>query len=151
MPRPHNLISDSPLVQETFDFVMESGGQASFTEISESIFHLTNATPELAASLVGDLVQNDPRFLPSEQYLTVKADGLETESLDAVDFVVMDIEAIAGKSRPTRIIEIGGCGFSRGRIVDEFESLVNPKLPIPPFISALTGITEEMLASAPPF
>ncbi len=151
MQRPPNLISDSPLVQETFDFVMESGGRAAFSEITESIFHLSNATPELAASLVGDLVQNDPRFIPTEQYLTVKADGLETQSLRDIEFVVIDIEAIAGKSRPTRIIEIGACRVSHGQIVDKFESLVNPERPVPPFISTLTGITEEMLASAPPF
>ena len=130
---------------------MESGGRAAFTEITESIFHLTNATPELAASLVGDLVQNDPRFVPSGQYLTVKANELETQSLRDVEFVVIDIEAIAGKSRPTRIIEIGACRITKGRIVDEFEALVNPDTSLPPFISTLTGITEEMLASAPPF
>ena len=151
MQRPPNLISDSPLVQETFDFVMESGGRATFTEITESIFHLSNATPELAASLVGDLVHNDPRFIPTQEYLTVKADAVETESLRDIEFVVMDIEAIAGKSRPTRIIEIGACRVSRGRIVDKFESLVNPERSIPPFISTLTGITEEMLVSAPTF
>jgi len=149
--RPHNLISDSPLVQETFDFVIESGGRAAFTEITESIFHLSNATPELAASLVGDLVQNDPRFVPSGEYLTVKANEVEAQSLRDVDFVVIDIEAIAGKSRPTRIIEIGACRIAAGRIVDEFESLVNPDRSLPPFISTLTGITEEMLASAPRF
>ncbi len=130
---------------------MESGGRAAFTEITESIFHLANATPELAASLVADLVQNDPRFLPAEQYLTVKADEVETQALREVEFVVMDVEAIAGKSRPTRIIEIGACRISQGKIVDEFETLVNPELPIPPFISTLTGITEEMLASEPSF
>jgi DNA polymerase-3 subunit epsilon len=130
---------------------MESGGRATFTEITESIFHLTNATPELAASLVGDLVQNDPRFVPAEQYLTVKANEPETQSLRDVEFVVIDIEAIAGKSRPTRIIEIGACRIAAGQIVDELETLVNPERPLPPFISTLTGITEEMLVSAPPF
>lgn len=151
MQRPANLISDSPLVQETFDFVMESGGRAAFTEITECIFHLTNATAELAASLVGDLVQNDPRFVPSGEYLTVKANEVETQPLSAVDFVVIDVEAIAGKSRPTRIIEIGACRIAAGRIVDEFESLVNPDTYLPAFISTLTGITEDMLASAPRF
>ena len=149
--RPGNLISDSPLVQETFDFVIESGGRALFTEITESIFHLTNATSELAASLVGDLVQNDPRFVPSGEYLTVKANEVEAQPLRDIDFVVMDIEAIAGKSRPTRIIEIGACRVASGRIVDEFESLVNADIPLPHFISTLTGITEEMLISAPRF
>lgn len=151
MQRPLNLISDSPLVQETFDFVLESGGRATFTEITDSIFHLANATEDLAASLVADLVQNDPRFITDGKYLTTKAGESEAQSLHDVEFVVVDVEAIAGKSIPTRIIEIGACRLVHGEIVDQFETLVNPGLPLPRFISALTGITDELLATAPTF
>ena len=149
--RPLNLISDSPLVQETFDFVLESGGRATFTEISNSIFHLTNATEDLAASLVNDLVQNDPRFIIETGHLAIRPNETETQSLSNVEFVVVDVEATAGKSIPTRLIEIGACRVSNGKIVAEFEALVNPELPLPPFISALTGITEDLLATAPSF
>ena len=151
MQRPLNLISDSPLVQETFDFVLESGGRATFSEISDSIFHLNNATEDLAASLVVDLVQNDPRFIAEDKYLAIRPNETETQSLRDIEFVVVDVEAIAGKSIPTRIIEIGACRIAHGKIVAEFETLVNPELPLPPFISTLTGITEELLASAPLF
>jgi DNA polymerase III epsilon subunit family exonuclease len=149
--RPRNLISDSPLVQETFEFVQESGGRAKFTEITNSIFHLHNATEQLAASLVADLVQNDPRFIVEDASLTIKPDEIETQSLTDIEFVVVDVEAIAGKSMPTRVIEIGACRIARGEIVDEFETLVNPELPLPRFISTLTGITDDMLAGAPLF
>jgi DNA polymerase III epsilon subunit family exonuclease len=149
--RPLNLISDSPLVQETFDFILESGGRATFSEITDSIFHLANATDELAASLVADLVQNDPRFNTDGKYLTIKASESETQSLNDVEFVVVDVEAIAGRSIPTRIIEIGACRLAHGEIVDQFETLVNPELPLPRFISALTGITDQMLTPAPKF
>lgn len=151
MPRPLNLISDSPLVQETYDFVLESGGQATFTEVTDLIFHLTNATEDLAASLIADLVQNDPRFVTDDKYLTIRPNETETRSLNDVEFVVVDVEAIAGKSIPTRVIEIGACRVTHGEIVDQFETLVNPELPLPPFISTLTGITDEMLATEPTF
>jgi len=151
MQRPPNLISDSPLVQETFEFVQESGGQAKFSEITNSIFHLHNATEQLAASLVADLVQNDPRFSIEDTVLAIKPDEVETQSLPDIEFVVVDVEAIAGKSMPTRVIEVGACRIARGAIVDEFETLVNPELPLPRFISTLTGITEAMLATAPVF
>ena len=151
MQRPANLISDSSLVQETFDFVLESGGRATFTEITGSIFHLTNATEQLAASLVSDLIQNDPRFSFENSHLAIKADEIETQSLNTIDFVVVDVEAIGSRSIPTRIIEIGACRVVRGEIVDEFETLINPELPVPRFISALTGITDEMVRSAPSF
>jgi DNA polymerase III epsilon subunit family exonuclease len=149
--RPRNLISDSPLVQDTFEFVRESGGRAKFTEITNSIFHLHNATEQLAASLVADLVQNDPRFSVEDAFLAIKPDEIETQSLADIEFVVVDVEAIAGKSMPTRVIEIGACRIARGTIVDEFETLVNPELPLPRFISTLTGITEDMVSVAPLF
>jgi DNA polymerase III epsilon subunit family exonuclease len=138
-------------VQETFEFVQECGGRAKFTEITNSIFHLHNATEQLAASLVADLVQNDPRFSVEDTFLTIKPDEIETQSLPEIEFVVVDVEAIAGKSMPTRVIEIGACRIARGAIVDEFETLVNPELPLPRFISTLTGITEDMLSRAPLF
>jgi len=149
--RPRNLISDSPLVQETFDFVLESGGRATFTEITDSIFHVANATEDLAAKLVRDLIQNDPRFLSSDTHLTIKPDEIDAQSLRDIEFVVVDVEASAGRSMPTRIIEIGACRLARGEIIDHFETLVNPEQPLPPFISTLTGIREDALAGAPRF
>jgi DNA polymerase III subunit epsilon len=37
-----------------------------------------------------------------------------------------------------------------GRLLDTFSTLVNPGRPIQPFVAALTGITDAMVASAPP-
>jgi DNA polymerase-3 subunit epsilon len=151
MPRPRNLISDSPLVQETFELVNEAGGRATFTQIADSIFHLMNATETLTAALIADLIQNDPRFSIEGNFLTIKADAIESQPLREIDFVVVDVEAVSGRSIPTRLIEIGACRVHGGAITDEFEALLNPDLPVPRFISALTGISDEMLAAAPPF
>jgi DNA polymerase III epsilon subunit family exonuclease len=52
---------------------------------------------------------------------------------------------------PSRIMEIGAARVRDGRIVAEFQTLVNPRMPIPPFIAGLTGIRDEMVAGAPPF
>jgi DNA polymerase III epsilon subunit family exonuclease len=151
MPRPLNLISDSPLVQETFDLLSECGGRATFTQIADSIFHLTNATEELTVALIADLIQNDPRFSIEGNYLAIKPDEIEIRPLNEIDFVVVDVEAVSGRSIPTRVIEIGACRVRGGEISDEFEVLLNPDLPVPRFISALTGINDEMLSTAPRF
>ena len=37
------------------------------------------------------------------------------------------------------------------KIVDEFSTLINPERRVPPFITSLTGITNEMLEDAPKF
>jgi len=138
-------------VQETFDFVLESGGRATFTEITDSIFHLANTTDDLAAKLVGDLIQNDPRFSADATHLHIKPGEIEHQLLTDIEFVVVDVEASAGRAIPTRIIEIGACRVARGEIIDHFETLVNPDQPLPPFISTLTGIKEEALSTAPRF
>ncbi len=151
MPRPRNLISDSPLIQDTFDLVKELGGRATFTQIADSIFRLNNATEELTGALIADLIQNDPRFSIEGNQLTIKANEIEEQPLNDIDFVVVDVEAVSGRSIPTRLIEIGACRVHRGEIKDEFEVLLNPDLPVPRFISALTGITDEMLSEAPRF
>jgi DNA polymerase-3 subunit alpha (Gram-positive type) len=49
------------------------------------------------------------------------------------------------------MIELGASRICAGEICDEFQTLVNPELPLPRFISALTGITNEMLSAAPQF
>jgi DNA polymerase III epsilon subunit family exonuclease len=151
MQRPYNLISDSSLVQETFDLLREREGRSTFSQVADSILRLSNATEDLAAALVTDLIQNDPRFNVEENYLTIIEHDNEHQSLNEIDFVVLDVEAITGRARSTRMIEIGACRVARGEIGDEFESLVNPELPLPRFISALTGITDEMLGAAPKF
>ena len=151
MERPLNLISDSSLVQEIFDLIDERGGRATFAQIADSVLHLSNATHELAAALVNDLIQNDPRFSIEETYLAINDSEIENLPLPEIDFVVLDVEAITGKSIPTRMIELGASRISAGEICDEFQTLVNPELPLPRFISALTGITNEMLGAAPRF
>jgi DNA polymerase III epsilon subunit family exonuclease len=151
MQRPRNLISDSSLVQETFDLVRTSGGRTSFAAIADSVFRLANVTEDLAASLVTDLLQNDPRFSIEGNSLAIKDHRVEDLPLKDLDFVVVDVEAIGSRSIPSRVIEIGAYRIRRGEVTDEFQTLVNPDLPLPRFVSVLTGITDEMVASAPRF
>ncbi len=64
--------------------------------------------------------------------------------------VALDIETTGLESQNDKIIEIGAVRFSGSEIQEEFNSLINPGKPIPPFISQLTGITDAMVRSAPP-
>jgi DNA polymerase III epsilon subunit family exonuclease len=75
----------------------------------------------------------------------------ECRALSDTDFVVFDIETTGPKMPPSRIMEIGAARVRAGRIVAEFQTLVNPLMPIPPFIAGLTGIRDEMVATAPTF
>lgn len=66
-------------------------------------------------------------------------------------FCVVDLETTgAAVSQGSMITEIGAVKVRGGEVLGEFQTLVNPHAEIPPFIAVLTGITNAMVASAPP-
>ena len=73
----------------------------------------------------------------------------ESLGLEETGFVVFDLETTGAKAPPGRVLEIGAYLVKNGGIAAEFHSLVNPEMPIPPFIAALTGISDEMVSVAP--
>ena len=64
------------------------------------------------------------------------------------EFVTFDLET-TGFGPAARITEIGAVKVRCGEIVQRFDTLVNPGMPIPMNITALTGITNAMVADAP--
>ncbi len=66
-------------------------------------------------------------------------------------YAVVDLETTGGYALRNRVTEVAIYRFDGIRILDEFHSLVNPERPIPPFITQLTGINDEMVAAAPTF
>lgn len=66
-------------------------------------------------------------------------------------FAVIDFETTGARAAPGTVIEVGIVVIDRGEIVDRWSSLVNPEVPLPPFIVGLTGIDDEMLRTAPQF
>ncbi|MEV4704886.1 DEDD exonuclease domain-containing protein [Actinoplanes sp. NPDC049316] len=71
-------------------------------------------------------------------------------SLRDTTFVVLDLETTGGAPDGAGITEIGAVKVRGGEELGVFGTLVNPGERIPPFITVLTGITEAMLAPAPP-
>ena len=147
-----NLVSDSSLVQETIDLLIDAGGRAAASEVVDAVFKLSHIDDELAGLLVADLIKNDRRFkLVENNTLELQQDDWQSRLLKELDFVVVDVEATGAKTPPNRLIELGAYRIREGRIVDKFLSLVNPEIPIPRFVMALTGITNEMVKTAPVF
>lgn len=73
---------------------------------------------------------------------------------DAICFLmyaIVDIETTGGYAAANGITEIAIRLFDGEKVVDRFESLINPRQPIPRYIQAMTGITDEMVADAPGF
>jgi DNA polymerase-3 subunit epsilon len=78
-----------------------------------------------------------------------RLDDLGTPLLD-VEFVVLDLETTGGSPANDRITEVGAVKIRGGEVLGTFHTLVNPEVSIPPLISALTGITNGMVADAEP-
>jgi DNA polymerase III subunit epsilon len=78
-----------------------------------------------------------------------RLDDLGTPLLD-VEFVVLDLETTGGSPANDRITEVGAVKVRGGEVLGTFHTLVDPEVSIPPLISALTGITNGMVADAEP-
>ena len=70
--------------------------------------------------------------------------------LDEIDFVIVDVETTGWTPGVARITEIGAVKISAGHQLGQFSSLVNPGRAIPERVAALTGISDAMVAAAPP-
>lgn len=67
------------------------------------------------------------------------------------EYAIVDIETTGGNASHSRITEIAIVIHNGEKVIDRWETLVNPQKNIPPAIFALTGITNEMVSSAPTF
>jgi len=66
-------------------------------------------------------------------------------------YAILDIETTGGQFNEEGITEIAIYKYDGHEIVDQFISLVNPEIPIQPFVVKLTGINNDMLRLAPKF
>ncbi len=66
-------------------------------------------------------------------------------------YVILDLETTGGTPLHDRVIEIALIRFEDGAESERWETLVNPGVSIPPFITRLTGISNAMVEEAPSF
>ena len=64
---------------------------------------------------------------------------------------IVDLETTGTRPAADRVTEIGVLEIERFEVVSEWSTLVNPGVPVPSEVQALTGINYEMLAAAPRF
>jgi len=75
-------------------------------------------------------------------------EGREDHSFED-ELVVFDIETTGLRVANSEIIEIGAVRIRGGEILEKFHSFLNPNTHIPPEITKLTGITDDMVRDAP--
>ena len=65
--------------------------------------------------------------------------------------VLLDCETTGGKAIYHRIIEIGLVVVENGKLIETWQTFIDPKVSLPPFIQRLTGISPSMVNGAPEF
>lgn len=63
-------------------------------------------------------------------------------------YVVFDIETTGLDTMNDRIIEIGAVKVEDGVVLEEFDMLINPGIPIPPHVSDINHIYDDMVKDA---
>ena len=146
-----NLVSDSLLVNETIAMLRMFGGRASAVKIVDYVMNIRKPEPSIARLLVKDLCDRDPRLQLVEDTLELVQNGIDARRLLETDFVVFDLGTTGAKAPPCRVTEVGAFRVRNGKIAEKFHTLINPEMPIPAFITSLTGIDDDMVKDAPLF
>jgi DNA polymerase-3 subunit epsilon len=68
-----------------------------------------------------------------------------------VQYAIVDIETTGGYAAANGITEISVHVFDGEKVTEKFETLINPRQPIPAYIQSMTGISNAMVADAPGF
>ena len=65
-------------------------------------------------------------------------------------YVCFDLETTGLSPEKDEIIEIGAVKVEEGKVIERFSRFVKPDQPISPMVTALTGISNDMVADAGP-
>ncbi len=68
-----------------------------------------------------------------------------------MNYAIVDIETTGGSPKSSKITEIAIYKHNGKEVIDEYVTLINPEMRIPPFIVNLTGINDEMVQDSPKF
>src|SRR5262245_45315250 len=67
------------------------------------------------------------------------------------NFTIVDVETTGGSPWHNRVIEIGAIRVEHGEVVEKFQTLLDPGVSLPEFITKLTGISDADLVGKPSF
>ena len=132
------------------ELVEERRGPVVAEEAARRLFALRTAPVALARALLAEVVEADTRLAWQGDSVSL-ADPLGAELLlEDATYVVVDLETTGLRPGTSQICEIGAVRIVGFEIVDEFETLVDPRQPLQPGVSALTGLTDRQLRGQPP-
>ena len=132
------------------ELIQSCRGPVPADDAARRLFALASAPTHIARGLLDDVVAGDARLAWRGGDLLGLADDDEgRRGLDEATFVVFDLETTGLRPGSSRICEIGAQRVSHLELGETFETLVDPGVPLPAQVAALTGIAPAALRGAP--
>ena len=131
------------------ELVEEQRGPVVAEEAARRLFALRQAPVALARSLLTDVVETDARLAWSGDAVALAEPPGASLLLEEATFVVVDLETTGLRPGRSGICEIGAVRLRGFETEAEFQTLVDPGLPIAASASAVTGLRNEQLRGAP--
>jgi DNA polymerase III epsilon subunit family exonuclease len=132
------------------ELVEERRGPVVADEAARRLFALRAAPVALARTLLAEVVEADARLAWNGDAVGLARPLGHELLLEDATFVVVDLETTGLRPGTSQICEIGAVRVRGFEIDDLFETLVNPGMPMAPGASAVTGLSDRQLRSAPP-
>jgi DNA polymerase III epsilon subunit family exonuclease len=132
------------------ELVEERRGPVPADEAARRVFALARTPTALARSLLDETVSDDARLAWRGDAVALATPLGADLPLESATYVVVDLETTGLRPGSSRICEIGAVRVRGFELEEEFQTLVNPREPLGPVISALTGLADAELRRAPP-
>src|SRR5436305_568227 len=131
------------------ELVEERRGPVTAEEAARRLFALRSAPLGMARALLDEVVTEDARLAWRGDAVALAQPLGADLPLEHATYVVVDLETTGLRPGVARICEIGAVRVDGFELGDEFQTLVNPGMPIGATITALTGLRDRELARAP--
>ncbi len=131
------------------ELVEEQRGPVLAEDAARRLFALRQAPVALARTLLADVVETDARLSWSGDAVALAEPPGATLLLEDATYVVVDLETTGLRPGSSGICEIGAVRLRGFEVEAEFQTLVDPGLPIDAGASALTGLRTAQLRGAP--
>src|ERR687897_3627261 len=132
------------------ELVQARHGPVPAEDAAQALYALRHVPVGLARSLLADVVEGDARLAwRGASVGLAEALGAAT-AVESATYVVFDLETTGLSPGSSAICEIGAVRVRGLELEDRFETLVNPRRPLPAPIAELTGIDPGALRGAPP-
>jgi len=131
------------------ELIQARRGAVGTEEAARVLFALERAPATLAHSLLADVVDGDARLAWLGGRVGLAGGETPDTLIEDAELVVFDLETTGLAASRDRMCEIGAVRVRSLELTETFETLIDPRVALPPTIARLTGLRDADLRRAP--